>query len=276
MRTPPAISRLTPFLAVALAAIVPLRAQPAVILVGAGAEAAFRSAGTPIHPMCLNLPLDRSRFDARPLAACADGDATPQRGGDGSWQARSVRTEEDVAYRVLAAKGRRFLIAIDQRAPGASGTNFTSLSWIELGDGQLRLVADLALGDRCQGGLIGARVEARTVRYGVSETPAGIVEHAVRDQQVAPPKGLAQGHTDCGGTLDYRYDLDREEATLESVTLNAQDPAPAAGDARLTSADPRACFAGQAAREIAAGRTRLTPGELAAFGRQVAEQCRSR
>lgn len=89
------------------------RADSPPILVGGQAAARFQFDGTPVHPLCVNMPLDSSLSDPKSLSECTNRRITPTAGRDGSWEAHSKEQELGISYRVLANKGDRFLLATD-------------------------------------------------------------------------------------------------------------------------------------------------------------------
>lgn len=241
------------------------------VLVAGEAAARFQFEGAPVHPLCLSLPLDSSRSDPKSLAECTNRRIAPTAGRNGAWQAES--DDEGVSYRVLANKGDRFLVAIDHWWRNGPPPNFTSLSWLALTGAQLKPVADLVVGDRCLGGLFESGVSGRSVTYAVNATSADVVALALKDQQREIPAGLSEGHGDCAGLLNYRYDLSTEQSTLESLSLNPQDPPASTPDRRLTSRDPQDCFAAVVSRYLREGKSTLPAAELPAFGRAFVQQC---
>ncbi|MCK6417363.1 MAG: hypothetical protein L6Q57_00265 [Alphaproteobacteria bacterium] len=88
---------------------------------------------------------------------------------------------------------------------GGSG-NFSAVALLRLADDWLSLVRVLAVGDRCNGGIVEARVAHGAVVYSIFLTPPDILTLAGEGQGIEAYKDLEASAMSCFGTAHYRGD----------------------------------------------------------------------
>ncbi len=271
---PPAWTRA---LILALAAgIVTACAHQRIVTAPAAADT-FLYRGRPVHPFCVDFPLEEaSRSQPTDLARCTDRSVTP-RVVRGVWFSADRPPVGDrggggVEYRVLASTGDRFLLAVESSG-GGSGS-FSELFWVRLSNHDVRVDRDELGGDRCEGGMSGYTIAGNTLRFyatASSKTLIGLtgvsipdtIRHELRDAYYA-----------CDGAANYAYDLRSHRMTIETFTL--AEPA-----ARVPSSPPgetsaQKCFDALVAEYAARRRLTLTPGEFRQFGAVFADRCARR
>ena len=244
------------------------------IATGNAAAQQFVYMGKPIHPFCVDFPLEgSSRPGPFPLAKCSDTRVVAASKLDGWLEAEYPRKDGDffisqppyISYRVLAKKGDRFLIATESSG-GGSG-QFSALFWVRLTSDQIGVAKDEKGGDRCAGSLSGYAMEGRDIGFNV-DTPADQIvalsgipfDKSITDQ-------LRSGYRDCDGAAHYRYDLAREKMQFSSLKLNVPDPP--ASDAP----DPQSCFDRLVVAYGRKKQTVLNPEGLKKFGHDFAAKC---
>ena len=154
-------------------AVTSASAQPnARVVTGDAAVRAFVFQGKPVHPFCIDFPLERSsRSEPIDLPKCTDLRVAPKSALGGWLSAEYPKGPNDVSvsfapyasYRVLARKSDRFLLATE-KSGGGSG-QFTELFWVRLGTDRIAIVKDETGGDRCLGGLGGYQVSGTSMRF---------------------------------------------------------------------------------------------------------------
>jgi len=250
-------------------------AQPnAKVVTGTAATRAFVVQGKPIHPFCIDFPLERaSRSDAIELAKCMDARVVPKAATVGWLSAEYPKALDDVfvsfppyaSYRVLARKGDRFLIATE-KSGGGSG-QFTELFWVRLGATEIAIVKDETSGDRCLGGLGRYQIDGASVRFEQSQSTSDLIALTGATLPAAVNAELRSGYLACDGSARYRYDLNAERMQLVGVHVNPPDP-PEAADRR-----PQACFDRLALSYGKRGVDRLTPDQMKRFGQAFVSSC---
>ena len=251
-------------------------AQTAAPRIVTGEEAArqFVYQGNPVHPFCLDFPLETSsRSRPNNLAECTAANVIPSVDSYGFLAARySEGGSGRAAYRVLAKKGRDFLIATEVWG-GGSG-QFSALFWAVRDDTQLKIVREEDGGDRCGGGLSAYELDGLAVRSSMSATTPDIIRLAGVPLHNAVVDQLRNSPLDCEGEAQYRYDLRTEERRLISVRLNSKDEySEAAARSRTKSGGAQDCWDQLVRERRSAGRMMLTPRQLRRFGRQFVAKC---
>jgi hypothetical protein len=254
-----------------------LFAQPnARAVTGTAAVRTFTFHGTPIHPFCVDFPLERSsRSQPNELTKCTDP-RVPPKSAPGGWLSAEYPTEPGerfvsfppyASYRVLARKGDRFFITTE-KSGGGSG-QFTELFWVRLGTDRIALVKDETGGDRCLGGLDITKVSGTSVRLSQSRSAQDLIALSSVSASVSAPATLTDqlhsGYQACDGSAAYRYDLNSERMQLTGVLLSQPDPP----DAADTS--PQACFDRLAIQY--GNRGPLAPDQLKRFGQEFVAMC---
>ena len=244
------------------------------IVSGNAAAQQFVYMGKPIHPFCVDFPLEgSSRPGPFPLAKCSDTKVVAANKPDGWLEADYPRKDGDffiseppyISYRVLAKKGDRFLIA--SASSGGGSGQFSALFWVRLTSDQIGVAKDEMGGDRCGGSLSGYAMEGRDIGFNV-DTPAGQIialsgiplDKSITDQ-------LRSGYRDCDGAAHYRYNLATEKMQLSSLKLNVPDlPGPDA-------TNPQSCFDRLVVEYGRKKQTVLSPGALKKFAGDFAAKC---
>jgi hypothetical protein len=236
------------------------------ILTGEQAARQFVYRGKPIHPFCVGFELDQRSLQ---LSKCSATNIPPQKEGDSWWSADypSRQRGDYFAYRALAKKGDRFLLASDFSG-GGSGL-FTALSWVRLSGGSIQWIKELAFGDRCEGGITDYSFDRTTVRYGQRHPAADLLQLTGQKLPAAVYDALPKAATSCDGEATYRYDLKTETLHLDSITLPAPNREPA-------SIPTQQCFDRLATARIKSGHPKLTPKEWQEFRRRFLSECASR
>ena len=239
---------------------------------GAKAASRFVYLGRPVHPLCVRFSLEESSVEPNDLSSCAhDTPATRDKRG---WLAADFPPGEgrgNVAYRALAAKGDRFLIAEDYWGGGTGRWSF--LLWVRLANGEVSKDRDDQGGDRCAGGMSDFTVDGATVHYKALEPTTDILKLAgvvVSDSL----RGLLRStYPDCDGAATYVYDPATDKTRFTSLTLLG-NPLPRSADAGPPPPhDPQVCFDSLARQYIDGGKTTLTPATLKEFGRTFSTRC---
>ncbi len=245
------------------------------ITTGKAAAKAFVFEGQPLHPFCLDFPLERSSRDTPvELAKCTDRKIAPTNEGEGWWSAEYPREEGEVfisgppgiSYGVLAKKGDRFLVATEHSG-GGSG-QFTDLFWVHLDDKQVVVARDERGGDRCAGRLDGYRSDRAAIRFYQATPAADIVDLAGVMLDEATKGKLRYAYSTCDGAAYYRYDLASEKTELTSLTLNGTEP-----DTAAEPNDPQVCFDKLVQQYAKAKKTNLKPDKLKEFGQKFVATC---
>jgi hypothetical protein len=237
---------------------------------GDAAAAGFRYRGKPIHPMCLNFSLETASDRPISLATCGD-DAAVTLDARGWWTADFPPGygRGGISYRVLAAKGDRFLVAKDLWSGGTG--QFSILSWVRVRNGQVTDDTPVHGGDRCAGGLSHIVVDSLRVRYDASTTGLDILKLA----GIAIPDSVADqmqfAYYACDGYATYVYDPATGKSRFVAVKLSAE--APTAPSARSTFDDPEACFEGLIRDRVTEPAKALTPAELNELGNAFVKRC---
>ena len=245
------------------------------IATGKSAAKAFVFEGKPLHPFCLDFPLERSsRNSPIELAKCTDRKVAPKKEGDGWWSAEYPREEgafflsfpPGISYGVLAKKGDRFLVATEHSG-GGSG-QFTDLFWVRLDDKQVVVIKDERGGDRCAGRLDGYQFDESAIRFHQATPAADIVGLAGVMLDEATKGKLRYAYSACDGEAYYCYDLVSEKTELTSLTLNETAP-----DTEAEPNDPQVCFDKLVQQYAKAKKTNLKPDKLKEFGQKFAAAC---
>jgi nitroreductase len=216
----------------ALTSLAAIAGQPnAGVVTGRTAARAFVFQGQPIHPFCVDFPLERSsRSEPRALMDCGDPRVTPKPAPGGFLSAeyptepgeRFVSFPPYAAYRVLAHKGDRFLIATE-KSGGGSG-QFTELFWVRLDAGRIALVKDETGGDRCLGGLGSYQVRGASMRFSQSQSAHDLIASSGVAVPAAVKDALRSGYQACDGSAVYQYDFKTERMRLAEWELNSPEP----------------------------------------------------
>ena len=243
-------------------------AQPNVRVVTGDAPArGFVSQGAPIHPFCVDFPLERSsRTQPKELAECMDSRVTPKASPNGWLSAeypiergeRFVSFPPYASYRVLARLADRFLVATD-KSGGASG-QFTELFWVLLTPAQVLVVQDETGGDRCLGGLGDYQLRGAMLTFSQSQSARDLIGLSGARIPAALTAGLRTGYHACDGRARYEYDLGTQRMQLAEVQLNQPDPPDAADKSA------QACFDRLVLAYSKKGLSRLSANQLKRFG----------
>lgn len=241
---------------------------------GAKAESRFVYLGQPVHPLCVRFSLEESSVEPNDLSSCARN-AVANRDKRG-WLAADFPPGEgrgNVAYRTLAAKGDRFLIAEDYWSGGTGQWSF--LLWVRLADGKVTKDRDERGGDRCAGGMSDFTVDSATVHYQAHEPTTDILKLAGVAVSDSLRDLLRSTYPDCDGVASYVYDPATDKTRFTSLMLSG-NPLPRSADAGPPPPhDPQVCFDSLARQYIAGGRQTLTPAALKEFGRTFSTSCRA-
>jgi hypothetical protein len=244
------------------------------VVTGAGAVQGFVYQGKTIHPFCVDFPLERSsRSEPKALTDCMDPRVTPKPAPGGFLSAeyptdpgeRFVAFPPYAAYRLLARKGDRFLIATE-KSGGGSG-QFSELFWVRLGADRIVLDKDETGGDRCLGGLGEYQVSGTAVRFSQSQSAQDLIASGGAAVPAAIKDALRSGYQACDGRAVYRYDLTAERMRVVEWELNNPDPPDAADKS------PQACFDRLAAAYSQRFRTRVSPDQFKRFGQDFVSSC---
>lgn len=246
------------------------------IVTGKAAAKIFVYDGKPIHPFCLDFPVEGSSRHVTPnvLARCTDLKVAPKSEADGWWSAEYPEEKEEAhvsfgpynSYGVLAAKGDKFLIG-SEYSGGGSG-QFTALFWVRFDGKQILDVKDEAGGDRCAGHLDGYRADGAAIRFNQATPAADIIglTGVKVDDKIAGELGW--GYIDCAGEAHYRYDLATEKLELTGLSLVGAEPA---SDADPNN--PRTCFDKLVQQYTKSKKTNLKITELKEFGLKFSAAC---
>jgi hypothetical protein len=123
---------------------------------GPKAESRFFYLGQPVHPLCVRFSLEKASVAPNDLSSCAQG--TPTTRDKRGWLTADFPPGEgrgNIAYRALAVKGDRFLLAEDYRGGGSGQWSF--LFWVRVADGKVSEDQNVRGGDRCAGGMTDVR-----------------------------------------------------------------------------------------------------------------------
>jgi hypothetical protein len=245
------------------------------ILTGDSATARFLYRGKPVHPFCLDFPLERSsRREPISLSSCNDTRIQFQ-ADTGGWRRAQYRppenTSRNVAYRVLASAGDRFLIASE--AWGYGSGQFSNLLWVYLDSSRIAVDRDVAGGDRCAAGLSGYTVDRSAVIFGVSTTARDVVRLAGVRVPDSMRRALRSGYLACDGQATYRYDLASGRRVLSSLTLRTEGAALDVRQEGQPRPGAQVCFDDLVREFVHTGRQKLLPDALKAFGEAFLARC---
>jgi hypothetical protein len=245
------------------------------VSVGRDATGQFQYQGRPVHPLCVSFAYGSARQEPLALAQCTDPKLTPTSKADGWLELDTGERASWVNYRVLARKGERFLITTDVSHGGTTST--TTLMWVRLGNGRVRVDKDVLGGQACSGGLSEFRDDGtRAIRFSASMTTSDMVALAAPARTKVATAGLSAAIlSDCAGYATYRYDLERETLAIASVTLStppAREPSTSKSGPSSES-DPQACFEQFVSEHLRRHSKTLTPSQLNAFGSSFLQQC---
>jgi hypothetical protein len=239
---------------------------------GAKAASRFVYLGQPVHPLCVRFSLEGSSVQPNDLSSCTPN--TPATRDKRGWLAADFPPGEgrgNVAYRALAAKGDRFLIAEDYWGGGTGQWSF--LFWVRLANGRLTKDRDEQGGDRCAGGMSDFTVDSATVRYKAVEPTSDILKLAGVAVSDSLRGLLRSSYPDCDGIATYVYDPATDTTRFTSLTLLG-NPLPRSADAGPPPPrDPQVCFDSLARRYIDEGKQTLAPATLREFGRTFSTRC---
>jgi len=178
----------------------------------------------------------------------------------------------NISYRVLAAKGDRFLLATDVWGGGTG--RFSNLVWVRLSHGEVTDDREERGGDRCAGGLSDFAVDSSTVRYNVSTTAKDILVLAGVPLSDSLGRRMRSSYIDCEGNATYIYDPATDRSRFVSLTLSDDTSPQRVVDTRPSAAgEPRACFDSLARRYVAEHRETLRSTDLKEFGREFSMRC---
>jgi len=267
----PAITKKITRLGIAVVLITGCLSSPP-LETGAKAESRFVYLGRPVHPLCVRFSLEESSVQPNDLSSCARNvPATRDKRG---WLAADFPPGEgrgNVAYRALAAKGDRFLIAEDYWGGGTGQWSF--LLWVRLADGKVTRDRDERGGDRCAGGMSDFTVDGATVHYKALEPTTDILKLAGVAVSDSLRDLLRSTYPDCDGVASYMYDLATDKTRFTSLTLSGNPPPRSADAGPPPSRDPQVCFDSLARQYIDEGKRTLTAAALKEFGRAFSTRC---
>lgn len=263
----------------ALTAIVFCSAADAAAWDAHAPEATFVYRNKPIDPRCVTgfVSGDESP-NSIALASCTKPGAVKR---DKDWftveepDAGAMSTPYD-SYSVLGRDGARFALAAEWSGGGTG--DFDSLLILRReGD---RLVAEpgpQAGGDRCNGGISGAKVQGSTLAWSENLTPYDLVVQG-GIKSLTAYTDLEASASSCVGTRNLEYDPDKKTTRLVSVTLEA---GAAMGEGGKIADRPgwteqytyQHCFNDYYNGYVARGKTLLSPAETAAFAKGFAGTC---
>jgi hypothetical protein len=239
---------------------------------GANAAMRFVYLGQPVHPLCVRFSLEESSVEPNDLSSCAHN--TPATRDSRGWLAADSPPGEgrgNVAYRALAAKGDRFLIAEDYWGGGSGQWSF--LFWVRLANGRVTRDQDERGGDRCAGGMSDFTVDSATVHYKALEPTTDILKLAGVAVSDSLRDLLRSSYPDCDGVASYVYDPATDKTRFTSLTLSGNPPPRSADAGPPSPNDPQVCFDSLAHQYIGAGKQTLTPASLKEFGRAFSTRC---
>lgn len=249
------------------------------IVTGDAAAATFVYQGRPVHPACVWFSRERaSRGRPITLASCSASSSRAVMRDGWTFAEKLPPPAEGASsgngysgYRVLARNGARYLLALESSGGGTG--KFSDLSWVQLGQADVKDVEDILGGDRCGGGLGRYHVFAESI--GVSATISTV--DLLRLARVGIPEStrdsLRSGYLACDGYANYEYDLVADSLRLRSVSFLAPG---AEGPARLPTTDPRdpqACFDGVVRRMGLLRRPMVPLPELEPLGARFTQRC---
>lgn len=250
-------------------------AQPnAKLTTGTAATRAFVFQGKPVHPLCIDFPLERSsRSEPIELSKCTDARVTPNATPAGWLSAEYPKDPNDffvsfapyASYRVLARKADRFLIATE-KSGGGSG-QFTELLWVRLGTDRIAVVKDETGGDRCLGGLGNYQVSGTSVSFSQSQSAQDLLASSGVTVPAALKDALRGGYQACDGSAVYRYDLNAERMRVVEWELNSPEPPDPADKS------PQACFDRLAIKYATNARPRISLEQMKRFGQEFVTSC---
>lgn len=242
------------------------------VITGVQAESRFVYEGRPVHPLCVRFSLEQSSATPNDLSTCTGG--MPVNLDKRGWLTADFAPGEgrgNVSYRVLAARGDRFLLATDVWG-GGTGL-FSNLFWVHLSHGQVTDERDERGGDRCEGGLSDFVVDSSTVRYNVSTTAKDVLVLAGVAVSDSLSRRMRVSYIDCDGDATYSYDPATYRSRLLSLTLSDDSPVVGADTGPPSPRNPRVCFDSLVRRYVAERRQTLSPAALKEFGREFSVRC---
>jgi hypothetical protein len=231
------------------------------------AERRFTYRGKPVHPLCLDFSAEgSSRREPMALATCTDTsvDSRLDRRGWRETYRPPHSGKGNVSYRVLAARGNRFLVATEVNGFGSG--EFSYLFWAKLGDRNIVINDDLLAGDRCDGSISNYVIEGSDIRFDVSTTPRGIAALAGLRRGDSAFDGLRDDYYACEGGASYRYNIASEKMQFVSLTLDPEMRPD-------TTSGLQACFDRFAEEYIAESRKTFSPDDLKEFGGAFEIRC---
>ena len=249
------------------------------IAMGPQAAAAFVYRGKPVHPFCVDFPVDEHDAVNR-LADCTHAQAAPRidkRGfltAEDEDQAHAIVRRPFSSYRIFARKGDRFLLATTTSG-GGTGI-FDSLLWVSLDDGSLKMAESIADGDRCSGGLDDFDVHESAVEFSQHLTPEDVLRLA---EAPFEQDSIEYSALSCFARAHFIYDAAGEKLILKSITLRYEFGAPARagkvedreGWTGLFAA--QSCFNRLFNEHIEEKRATLDQALLRQFGQEFASRC---
>jgi hypothetical protein len=239
---------------------------------GAKAASRFVYLGQPVHPLCVRFSLEKSSIEPNDLSSCSR--RAPATSDQRGWLAADFPPGEgrgNVAYRALAAKGDRFLIAEDYWGGGTGQWSF--LLWVRLANGKVTKDRDELGGDRCVGGMSDFTVDGTTVHFKALEPTTDILKLAGVAVSDSLRGRLRSSYPDCDGVATYVYDAATDKTRFTSLTLLG-NPLPRSADAGPAPPhDPQVCFDSVARQYVDGGKQTLTPAALQEFGRTFSTRC---
>lgn len=229
----------------------------------------FRYQGKPIHPSCIaDITINNDNNTASVnLAKCnsskekifTDKDYYTNR--DENDQSQQSFT----AYTVIGNQGNKFLLDTGSWT-GGSGF-FTSIIWVELTKDQLKLIATINGGDRCNGGTH----KTGNWEYGINDTPFDILTRATGKQPtIKPYDDLESSAASCAAESIYRFDPATMKSTFIEMRLNDE---PLSMDDYINNIKYQRCFNNIYNQWLKNGKTILKQSDIDAFRTEFDKTC---
>lgn len=223
-----------------------------------------------IHPHCVDeLVFAQGRNPVR-LTECgqAVGDVTLE----GTQHifvpaVEGVRGREVQGFEVLGAIGDDFVLRYIINGGGTG--YFTGIVFVRLDGDTLTSVGTIAGGDRCNHGLVAARVDHDAVEFSQSFTPMDVISASVQGQALEAEAQLESSANSCVAVARYRWQHGR--ATLIDVTFN--QPALTDREGWTERFLHQSCFNQIVAEYARVGSGPMTPAEVDRFVQTFRERC---
>lgn len=167
-----------------------------------------------------------------------------------------------VYYKIIGKMDNQFVVLINSNMGGTG--QFSSLRRVSLENGVLRTQAIIAGGDRCNGGIASASMNAANISYSRMLTPYDLIELSGgnRETRFDAYDDIAACAACCVAEANYT------NADLTGVTLTLE-PSEIPGD----QDQKNQCFYNAYSQAYKQMGVSLDTGKLAEFGRKFAQRC---